>query len=66
MKLVKFKNGSYGLRKGFFSYKYLDLTFGINQWWPENMCTFNCRGSKERVLAVLGDFEDCGEVVDED
>jgi hypothetical protein len=58
MKIVKFENGKYGIRKGWFpySYQYLDLVTTKNNefWWGTESVFFetDCQGTKERVMAV--------------
>ena len=60
MKLVEFKNGSFGVRKAtLFGYAYLDLR-GIGFWWSRRDSSFSsyCRGSRtvaERLLQSLTD-----------
>ena len=50
MKLVKFKDGTYGVRKMvWFEFMYLDLT-DPSHWWTINCSDFNnCKGSKEEA-----------------
>jgi len=35
MKLVKFANGKYGIRKGWIFKEYLDLTTQNHYWWSQ-------------------------------
>ena len=60
MKIVKFGDGKYGLRKGLIFYRYLDLQGG-DYWWEKNGYYFaTCRGSKERAEEMFGIKSDAG------
>ena len=56
-KLVKFKDGRYGARKGFFFYEYLDLTYPGTWSLAENVNTW-CKGTEaqaRKAIAASGD-----------
>jgi len=55
MELVKFNDGSFGIRKGSISYKYRDLRFPGNWWSVESMFFTNCKGSRERCEELMDD-----------
>ena len=59
MKIVKFKDGTYGVRKWFGFYLYQDLTIpGL--WWSRNSKFFSdCRGT----LSQAEYFSDKGTVI---
>ena len=59
MKIVKFRDGTYGVRKWFGIYLYKDLTIS-GLWWPMSSQFFSdCRGT----LAQAEYFSDKGTVV---
>lgn len=51
MKLVKFSNGKYGIRRGIFDKEYLDFSFRTEHkrlWWPRCSGYFkDCMTSEE-------------------
>ena len=54
MKIVKFKNGKYGVRKfGWFGYEYADLEVGSTYWWSPTYVERYAQGSLERAIEVL-------------
>ena len=66
MKLVKFSDGTYGIRKGnFFSgYKYLDLKEKTQYWWYKSSEYFeDCKGSEEQVRKVYNHHNVTDEVI---
>jgi hypothetical protein len=65
MKIVKFKDGKFGIRKGsrwMFGYSFKDLK--SSHWWSAGVKWFDdCKGSREEVERVLNSMYDIGEVV---
>ena len=62
MRIVSFKDGTYGIRKGWFpwTYKYVDLK-SIRFTWSRDSCWFyDCKGSYEQVVAVYNYLTDNG------
>lgn len=60
--IVKFGDGSYGIRKGIFFYTYLDLKNG-RYWWSRSSAFFtDCMGMRNRVNEVwdIISFDDYG------
>lgn len=78
MKIVQFKNGKYGLRKGWhkFNYKYKDLSSSLRNsnningfWWSrDNMYFKDCEGTLERVKHIKSIYDgpliDFGTILD--
>lgn len=64
MKIVKFKDGSYGIRKGvLFFYSYLDL-FNQSYWWHFGYKTMAyCRGTLEECEKLYNLMTDKGEPI---
>ena len=64
MKIVKFKDGTYGVRRFslFFGYVYKDLAnSGADFWWPRDSRSFrDCRSSKENAEAFFNIATDKG------
>jgi hypothetical protein len=59
MKIVKFKNGTYGIRKGWLFYRYRDLE--LNYWWPLSSKYFkDCQASLEIVQNAFDGMQDKG------
>jgi hypothetical protein len=61
-KLVKFKDGQYGARTGFFFYKFLDLRFArFGPWSDENGINKFCKGTEAQALKAIEthDNKDC-------
>lgn len=49
MKMVKFKDGTYGIRRGWFNKEYKDL--GYDLWWGiKNSHIGDCKSTYEKVL----------------
>lgn len=63
MKIVKFKNGKYGIRRrflGFLWYQYKDLT-GNSLWWSiSSPWMKDCIGTYEQCREILHDQNDTG------
>ena len=66
MKLVKFKDGTYGVRKWSWlslSYRYLDLKHGF-YWWDRSSSFFRgCKGTEARSRSLMNSISDRGKVV---
>lgn len=67
MKIVKFKNGKFGIRRrywGFLWYEYKDLNnncwWGINSRWMKD-----CIGTYEQCLEIFHDSNDTGTPLDD-
>lgn len=61
MKIVSFKDGTYGIRKGyfFFGYKYYDLVSGSDYWWPFKGSYWNdCKGDLAKAEKRLQECKD--------
>ena len=59
MKIVKFQNGSYGIRKWSFGYQYKDLKDHF--WWSLQSNHFkDCQGTIAQVLDVFKQKKDKG------
>lgn len=73
MKIVKFKDGKYGIRKFRFSelgwvYKDLGLVNSENNhWWSKNGNHFltECRGDFEKVWSIWNEVSDSGTALNE-
>jgi len=73
MKIVQFKDGTYGIRKGnwFRGYKFVDLNAPIIYDWPRACSNFDdwCKSSDlreiKRVLKALKEIKDNGKVIKE-
>jgi len=53
-KLVKFKDGRYGARKGFFFYKFLDLRYPQNEpWFLEEAINMWCKGTEAEAKKAI-------------
>ena len=65
MQIVKFKNGTYGIRKGIFFYKYKDLVAKKGYWWDRASEFYNssCQDTKEKVEIIYTNLQDKGEIV---
>lgn len=62
MKLVKFKNGKYGVRRGFIYYQFLSSN-GI--WWSKNAAQqFELEHTKEEAIELFRLLSDIGEPVE--
>lgn len=62
-RIVKFKDGTYGIRRGYFLYSYRDLKDPIF-WWGINSYSFkDCRGSIDRVEQLFSYTQDVGEPI---
>lgn len=62
MKLVKFNDGTFGVRSGnfFFGYAYADLVTS-NLWWPlESAWISDCKGSESAARKRLERYTDKG------
>jgi hypothetical protein len=58
VKLVKFQDGRYGVRKWFFGYRYLDIRYYNllldTYWWPiDGRHINNCKGELQEALDGL-------------
>ena len=68
-KLVKFKDDTYGARKGYFFYSYLDINSPLRyQWRATDAVNQWCKGTKEYALLALEVYnkvttQDRGELV---
>lgn len=66
MKLVKFKDGMFGIRKGnwFSGYKFLDIR--NNKFWWTIKCDYylDCHGEEQQVRNLYSSMVDLGEVVE--
>lgn len=61
-KIVKFSNESYGLRRGYYWFKYKDLNGGY--WWYKGDGYFSeCQGTLEQVRKIKSRFTDIKETV---
>ena len=64
MKVVKFKDGTYAIRKGWIFYKYLDLKTVNSFYWNITDRFFaDCKGTKEEVCKRYKQPEDKGTIV---
>ena len=66
MKIVKFKDGTYAIRKGWrFNYQYKDLNG--KYWWSKNERDFfpMCKGNREDIEMLYLQLTDVGEVVND-
>jgi hypothetical protein len=64
MKLVKFKNGKYGVRRGVFSYSFADFKGGF--WWSgRNYIKYinDCQSTEEGARTYIETYNDKGVVV---
>ena len=53
-KLVKFKDGMYGARKGFFFYSYLDINSPLRyQWCWTSAVNQWCKGRESEALLAI-------------
>ena len=53
-KLVKFKDGRYGARKGFFFYKFLDLSYSAGSSWSSyKFVNKYCKGTEARAREAI-------------
>lgn len=58
MRIVEFKDGSFGIRSGFIFYKYLDLVVP-KLWWSRRFKEFkDCKGSLESCLKYKKMYKD--------
>lgn len=69
MKIVKFNDGKYGIRRwtlfGLFEFKDVQNT-GYNWWHSKGASMFrNCRGEKEEVERIYDLLTDYGEAVED-
>ena len=64
MKLVRFKDGMYGIRKGFWPfYRYKDL-LTVRRWLSQGSSSFiDCRGPKEYIMDLFNKLIDKGEII---
>lgn len=61
MKLVKFKNGKYGVRRGFIYYQFLSSN---GFWWPKSQAEqFELEHTKEKAEELFNSLTDKGEPV---
>lgn len=61
-KLIKFTDGTYGVRKGWFSYKYQDMKTPNCWWYPTSEYFRDCKSDFD--TAKLRFNEDQHEVID--
>lgn len=61
MKIVKFKDGTYAIRKGFrlFGYKYRSINNTC--WWPIEYLHY-CKGSKDQITKLFNSLIEYGSV----
>lgn len=64
MKIVKFKNGSYGVRTWCFGFRYLDLRSPCFRWALGSRFIGDCQGTKEEALHALWLYTDRGQPID--
>ncbi len=63
MKIVRFKDGTYGIRKWFGVYWYKDLR-SSGTWWVKNSPWFGyCKGNRSTVLRNLETIIDSGKII---
>lgn len=59
MKIVKFNNGTYGIRRWFFGYQFKDLETAF--WWRVgSKWIMHCQGEKEKVIEIFNQKTDYG------
>lgn len=63
-KLVKFHNGLYGVRKGIFSHKYLDLYHPQFWWRKDSKWIGDCQGTLETATQAYAGLKRFATVVD--
>ena len=51
--IVKFGTGEFSIRKGWFTYKYLDLTFPRFWWAPYDECFGDCLTKEENKIRII-------------
>lgn len=62
IKIVKFKDGKYGIRKGVFNFSFKELSG--DYWWTRNSGFFSeCKGNLKEVEKAWNNLFDYGEVV---
>jgi hypothetical protein len=50
IKLVEFSDGTFGIRRGWFHYRFMDFK-NNKYWWPQyNEYFFNCKTDKETAM----------------
>jgi len=66
MKIVKFEDGRYGIRKKSYGvYRFLDLQTGLNFWWSQDCEYFNCcKGNYEEVKKAYLEINDPGKPIE--
>jgi hypothetical protein len=65
MKIVQFKNGTYGVRKGswFSEYTYLDMRNRDVYFWHQQYRKEYCEGTLEQAIRRLNESVDIGKPV---
>ena len=67
MKIVKFKNGGYGIRTGWLFHKYVDLTTPSFEWNREERHFKDCVSEdKEKVVKIYNLLTDKGTPIGEE
>jgi hypothetical protein len=62
MKIVKFKNGKYAIRKGIVSYEYKDLK--TNYWWSRYSNYFSdCQGTLKEIDETIKRMKEKGNII---
>jgi len=60
MRKVRFKDGSFGIRKGIFIYKFKSLGANSSWWSLRGRWISNCKGSEKLVDKILDSMLDNG------
>ena len=62
VKIVKFVDGTYGIRRGFFRHRYRDLRGAWNHWWRlDSEYAHNCRNKDlDLVISRYNELTDKG------
>ena len=65
IKLVKFENGKYGVRKGWINYEYRQLGVYNNWWYAREHSEYqHCQGTREAAITIYELLMDIGEEID--
>lgn len=67
MKIVKFKDGTYGIRRwSIIGYQYKDIKSDISYWWTLNTKFIgHCKGTYPEILEIFERMTDKGKIVKE-
>ena len=66
VKLIKFSDGTYGIRRGsyFSGYTYFDLKDSSDFWWDKSSDYFpDCQGSEEKAREIYNRYNVTDEVI---